>query len=72
MYVLLRHTPWHAVTSTQMAPDSTDRKKQTHLRCERQRREAINVNIINPSHPGAYVCADCQFLTASFFEAIDR
>jgi hypothetical protein len=24
--------------------DSNDRKKQTHLRCERQRREAINVN----------------------------
>lgn len=25
------------------SPDSTDRKKATHLRCERQRREAINV-----------------------------
>ncbi len=28
----------------EMIPDSTDRKKQTHLRCERQRREAINVS----------------------------
>ncbi|OZC11384.1 Helix-loop-helix DNA-binding domain protein [Onchocerca flexuosa] len=25
------------------SPDSTDRKKATHLRCERQRREAINI-----------------------------
>jgi hypothetical protein len=24
--------------------DSSERKKQTHLRCERQRREAINVS----------------------------
>jgi len=43
------------------APDSTDKKKQTHLRCERQRREAINsgyaeLKQLLPSHMAPLGC----------------
>lgn len=37
-----------ATAEPKKSPDTTDRKKATHLRCERQRREAINVrNVIH-------------------------
>lgn len=49
------------VKGVQMAPDSTDRKKATHLRCERQRREAINSGYADlkqllPSHLSPLGC----------------
>ncbi|KAI6222378.1 BHLH domain-containing protein [Aphelenchoides fujianensis] len=54
--------------------DSSERKKQTHLRCERQRREAINngYNDLKELLPASTSFAGCKTTNASIlFRAAD-
>ncbi|KAK6100549.1 Helix-loop-helix DNA-binding domain family protein [Brugia pahangi] len=56
------------------SPDSTDRKKATHLRCERQRREAINIGYqeLKELLPSSFSPIGCKTTNAAIlFRAAD-
>uniref|UniRef100_A0A915PWM3 BHLH domain-containing protein n=1 Tax=Setaria digitata TaxID=48799 RepID=A0A915PWM3_9BILA len=56
------------------SPDSTDRKKATHLRCERQRREAINIGYqeLKELLPASFSPVGCKTTNAAIlFRAAD-
>ncbi|KAL4002521.1 Helix-loop-helix DNA-binding domain family protein [Acanthocheilonema viteae] len=56
------------------SPDSTDRKKATHLRCERQRREAINIGYqeLKELLPASFSPIGCKTTNAAIlFRAAD-
>ncbi|CAG9535379.1 unnamed protein product [Cercopithifilaria johnstoni] len=56
------------------SPDSTDRKKATHLKCERQRREAINIGYqeLKVLLPASFSPIGCKTTNAAIlFRAAD-